>query len=59
MNEPFTVRSNGETWTRNTRNGAVGLADNIARCRYETATVEHTGDGMIFYWAFGAREGAD
>lgn len=54
--EPFTVKTDTETWTRNTRRGAIALADNIARVRGETATVEFSVEGIPFHWAFAETE---
>ena len=51
--EPFTVTQldTGETWTRNSKKGAFGLADNIARLRKAVAIVTLTETGYEEYRA--------
>ena len=53
MFEPFTViqQDTKETWTRNTKNGAIALADNIARSRGQIAIVTLTETGWVKYTA--------
>lgn len=53
MTEPFTVtqQDTGETWTRNSKNGAIGLADNIARSRGQIAIVTLTETGWVEHTA--------
>ena len=47
----FTVTQldTAETWTRYTRNGAIGLADSIAKTRKARAEVKITATGAIEY----------
>ncbi len=49
--EPFTIiqLNTKEVWTRNTKNGAIGLADNIARTRKQPAQVSYSGDGKVIH----------
>ena len=53
MPEEFTVtqQDTGETWTRNTKKGAIGLADNIARQRKQIAVVSLTETGWVEHTA--------